>query len=79
MQAVQNPKNVMRAFYMTFLLITALNVSKFTFAIFTSRLFSKFGKPRLISETSKIYTNNLALVPFIWARKFYVNNLKRHT
>jgi hypothetical protein len=64
---------------MTFLLITALNVSKFTFAIFTSRLFSKFGKPRLIRETSKIYTNNLALVPFIWARKFYVNNLKRHT
>jgi hypothetical protein len=32
----KNPKNVMRAFYMTFLLITALNVSKFTFAIFVS-------------------------------------------
>ena len=77
MQAVQNPKNVMRAFYMTFLLITALNVSKFTFAIFTSRLFSKFGKPRLIRETSKIYTNNLALVPFIWARKFYEKRIKR--
>ena len=35
----------MRAFYLTFLFITALNVSKFTFAIFASRLFSKFGKP----------------------------------
>jgi hypothetical protein len=69
----------MRAFYLTFLFITALNVSKFTFAIFASRLFSKFGKPKLIRETSKIYTNNLAFIPFIWARKFYANNLKRHT
>lgn len=76
---MQNPKNVMRAFYLTFLLVTAINVSKFTFAITASKVFSKFGKPRLIRETSKIYTNNLALVPFIWARKFYSNNLKRHT
>ena len=69
----------MRALYLTFIMITALNITKFSFAIFTSRLFSSFGKPRLVRETSKIYTNNFAFVPFIWARKFYVNNIKKHT
>jgi len=34
-------------------------------------LMSRFGKPQLVRETSKIYTNNYALIPGIWMRKMF--------
>lgn len=39
----------------------------------------RFGKPSLVRETSKIYTNNYALIPFIQGRKFYNLYFKKHT
>ena len=43
----------------------------------TATVMGRFGKPQLVRETSKIYTNNYLLIPFMQARKLYQMSLRR--
>ena len=45
----------------------------------TNLILGRFGKPSLVRETSKIWTNNYLTIPFIWTRKFVTNNIIRKT
>ena len=40
-------------------------------------MMAKFGKPSLIRETSKLYTNNVVSLPFLYARKFALQSMRR--
>lgn len=44
-----------------------------------NKLMSSFSKPNLVRETSKIYTRNYAMIPWIMARKFVSQNLVRRS
>jgi hypothetical protein len=38
---------------------------------------SRFGKPTLVRETSKIHSNNYLLLPFVYMRKQILMRMKR--
>ena len=42
-------------------------------------MMGKFGKPSLVSETSKIHTSNYALIPWMYSKKFFTKNIMRHS
>ena len=57
----------------------AFHFSRVFFHIFGTKIMSKFGKPALVRETSKIATNNPIAYPFLWSRKFYRTNVMKKT
>jgi ATPase family AAA domain-containing protein 3A/B len=42
-------------------------------------MLGRFGKPQLVRETSKIYTSNYAMIPWMWSKKFVQNNIVRRS
>ena len=78
-QAIANPKFLAKTFSVALLTFGAYHFTKLGFAMTTAFFMGRFGKPTLVRETSKIYTNNYALIPFIQMRKFYSNYFKKHT
>jgi len=57
----------------------AFHFSKVFITTATARVLGRFGKPVLVRETSKIHTSNPFLIPFIYGRKFYTNNIMRQS
>ena len=49
----------------------------FCIALAGSSLMSRFGKPTLVRETSKIHSNNYLLLPFVYMRKQILMRMKR--
>ena len=41
------------------------------------RMMARFGKPSLVRETSKLYSNNYFSLPFLWAQKRLLMSMKR--
>lgn len=41
------------------------------------RLMARFGKPSLVRETSKLYSNNYITLPFMWAQKRILMSMRR--
>jgi len=39
----------------------------------------RFGKPQLVRETSKIYTSNYAMIPWMYTKKFISKNIVRRS
>lgn len=72
-----NPKFMMKAFYMSLMVFGAFHVTKTGLALVTSKLLSRMGKPQLVRETSKLYSNNYLTMPFYYARKKVLSNMKR--
>jgi len=65
-----NPKFLGKAAYLSFLVFGAFHMSKFIFTMGATLMLRRFGKPTLVRETSKIFTNNYLMIPFMWTRKF---------
>ena len=65
-----NPKFIVKASYLLFIAFGAFHLTRLGIAMFTGLILSRFGKPGLVRETSKIHTNNYLLIPFIWGKKF---------
>lgn len=76
-QGLQNPQTLKKVIYLSFGMFGAFHFSKVFFSLLSTRILSTFGKPKLVRETSKITTNNPFMIPFVWSRKFYKNNLKK--
>ena len=72
-----NPKFVVKAAYISLLAFGAFHFTRFGVALFSSALMASFGKPTLVRETSKIYTRNYLGVPFIYARKFISQSMRK--
>ena len=77
--AISNPKFLAKATSLALLTFGAFQFTKFGMAMFSTFIMSKFGKPTLVRETSKLYTNNYALIPFLQGRKLYNRYLTKRT
>lgn len=78
-QAFNSPKSLAKVAYYSLLVFGSYHLSKHSIGLLSQTVQSFFGKPQLVRETSKIYTNNYAMIPFIWGRKFINNNIVRHS
>jgi hypothetical protein len=76
-QGLQNPQNVKKIVTLSLGIFGAFHFSRIFFSLLSAKALSTFGKPKLVRETSKITTSNPFLIPFVWSRKFYRNNLVR--
>ena len=56
--AVSNPKFLAKTSALAFLTFGAFHFTKLSMAMVTAFFMGRFGKPSLVRETSKIYTNN---------------------
>jgi hypothetical protein len=57
----------------------AFHFTKLFSTIAATTFLSRFGKPSLVRETSKIYTNNYALIPFMLMKKFFNKSIVRRS
>lgn len=64
-----NPKFLVKAGYLSLMVFSAYYGTRMGFGVLGQRLMARFGKPQLIRETSKLYTNNVVSLPFLYARK----------
>lgn len=67
---LMNPKFLAKSAYFMIIAFGAFQFSKLFISIFAGVMLARFGKPQLVRETSKIYTRNYFLVPFIYGKKF---------
>jgi hypothetical protein len=67
---IGNPKFIIRSAYMALLAFGAFHFTKIFFAMMTGLMLSRFGKPQLVRETSKIHTRNYFMIPYVWTKKF---------
>lgn len=72
-----NPKFLGRATYLLLIGFGAFHFTRIALAMMTTLILARFGKPVLVRETSKIHTRNYAMIPFIYARKFFNQKMKR--
>ena len=73
----QNPKLVAKVAYSSMAIFMAFFGTRFAFQFLGMRLMARFGKPQLIRETSKLYSNNYVTLPFLWAQKRILMSMKR--
>ena len=66
---LMNPKFLMKTAYMGIMMFAAFHFTKLSLAILGQQIVSRMGKPKLVRETSKLYSNNYVTLPFVWARK----------
>ena len=57
----------------------AFTMTKVSFTFAAKEIFSRFGKPSLVRETSKPFTHNYFMLPWLYMRKFYANNIRRYS
>jgi hypothetical protein len=57
----------------------AFTMTRLSFTLAAKEIFSRFGKPSLVRETSKPFTHNYFMLPWLYMRKFYSNNIRRYS
>ena len=72
-----NPKFLAKAGYLSLMVFSAYYGTRMAFGVVGQRLMARFGKPSLIRETSKLYTNNVVSLPYLWLRKQVLMKMKR--
>ena len=72
-----NPKLVAKVAYSSLAIFTAFFATRFTFQFLGMRMMARFGKPPLVRETSKLYSQNYLTLPFAWMQKRVLMGMKR--
>lgn len=67
----------MKIAYMSFIVFGCFHGTKLGIAMMTQSLLARFNKPNLVRETSKLHSNNLVTLPYMWARKQVLMKMKR--
>jgi len=67
--ALNNPKLIMKAAYMSMLIFGAFHFTKMGVKICGTVLMSNFGKPSLVRETSKINSRIFVNLPYLYMRR----------
>lgn len=75
--AIMNPKFLIRASYLLLIGFGAFHLTRLSLAMITSFILARFGKPTLVRETSKLHTKNYFIIPFLYARKFLHQKMRR--
>ena len=78
-QTFSNPKTLMKALQMGIITYGAFTMTRLSFTLAAKEIFSRFGKPSLVRETSKPFTHNYFMLPWLYMRKFYSNNIRRYS
>ena len=74
---LMNPKFLAKAGYLLFLGFGAFHLTRLTIAIATGVFMSRFGKPQLVRETSKLYSTNFVSLPYTYMKKLLHQKMKR--
>ena len=72
-----NPKFISKAAYLLFIGFGTYHLTKLALGLGASIVLARFGKPQLIRETSKIYSNNIFTLPYQYGKKFLHQKLKK--
>ena len=67
---LMNPKFIAKAAYLLFLGFGAFHMTRLGVALFTGMFLSRFGKPNLVRETSKLHSRNIFTLPYNYGKKF---------
>lgn len=65
-----NPKFITKAAYLLFVGFGTYHLTKLALGMTASIVMARFGKPQLVRETSKIYSNNIFTLPYQYGKKF---------
>jgi ATPase family AAA domain-containing protein 3A/B len=72
-----NPRLIGKMAYLLFIGFLTFHFTKLALAMTTAVIMGRFGKPKLVRETSKIYTSNLMAIPFLKMKKLVTGNIRR--
>jgi len=61
---LMNPKFLAKTTYLLFIGFGAFHLTRLALALFTGLIMSRFGKPTLVRETSKLHSNNIFTLPY---------------
>ena len=74
---MMNPKFLTKTAWLLFIGFGAFHLTKLTLGIMTGLVLARFGKPQLVRETSKLYSNNIFTLPYQYGKKFLHTKMKR--
>ena len=74
---LMNPKFLSKTAYLLFIGFGTYHLTKLALGMTASLVLARFGKPQLIRETSKIYSNNLFTLPYQYGKKFLHQKMRR--
>jgi hypothetical protein len=74
---LMNPKFLSKTAYLLFIGFGTYHLTKLALGLTASLVMARFGKPQLIRETSKIYSNNIFTLPFQYGKKFLHQKMRR--
>ena len=61
---LMNPKFIIKAAYLLFLGFGAFHLTRLGVAMFSGMFLSRFGRPSLVRDTSKIHSRNIFALPY---------------
>ena len=74
---LMNPKFLTKTAWLLLISFGAFHFTKLALSLFTGLVLSRFGKPQLVRETSKLYSNNIFTLPYHMSKKFLHTKMKR--
>ena len=74
---LMNPKFLVKSAYFMLIAFGAFHFTKLFMSVFGAVVLSRINKPQLVRETSKLHTNNLFMLPFMYGKKFVAQKMKR--
>jgi ATPase family AAA domain-containing protein 3A/B len=74
---LMNPKFLTKTAYLFFIGFGTYHLTKLALAMSASLVMARFGKPQLVRETSKIYSNNIFTLPLQYGKKFLHTKMRR--
>jgi ATPase family AAA domain-containing protein 3A/B len=72
-----SPKYIFKTAYLSAMLFGAYQMTKVTAMMVGTGFMTRFGRPSLVRQTSKIYTTNIFAVPWLMLRRSLHRNMKR--
>ena len=74
---MMNPKFLAKTAWMLLIGFGTYHLTRLSLALFSGLVLARFGKPQLIRETSKLYSNNIFTLPLQYGRKLVHQKMRR--
>lgn len=74
---LMNPKFLVKSAYFMLIAFGAFHFTKLLISVFGAVILSRINKPQLVRETSKLHTNNIFTLPFMYGKKLISQRLRR--
>lgn len=72
-----SPKYIFKTAYLSAMMFGAYQFTKLAATVIGTGFMTRFGRPSLVRQTSKIYTTNIFTVPWLLIRRSWHRNMKR--